>query len=194
MKFGYFACAQFMHQHKCSVNKISKNGDQFTVISLLEIFPGKIIILCFGSVGTKNITKHIFTTGKIFKVLMHPHGPVTAGRNFITLNIQKFVGRDIIRQHKSSMCLQHRRENDAMENDIVFANKMDQPRVFLAPVIGPSVCQLLCSTYVTDRRIKPYIQYFSTSSFRGGGAWNLYTPIAVPGHGAALQTIIQPTF
>jgi hypothetical protein len=40
-----------MHQHKGAVYKIAEDGSQLTVIPVLEIFPGKIIILCFRRIG-----------------------------------------------------------------------------------------------------------------------------------------------
>ena len=76
-----------MHQHKCPVYKISEDGYQFTVIPVLEILPCKIIVFCFRHIGSKNISQHIFTTGKIFQIFIHPNGPVTAGGNFFSFNI-----------------------------------------------------------------------------------------------------------
>ena len=119
---------------------------------------------------------------------MHPHGPVAAGGNFIAFDIEEFVGRHIIGQHESAMRLEHGREDDAVENDIVFANEVHQLGICLAPVIGPLVGKFLGGRDITDRRIEPHIQYFS---FRTGQG-HVDAPVAVAGHGAGLQAAVEP--
>ena len=69
------------------------------------------------------------------------------------------------------MQLQHYRKNDAMENNIILAYKMNQFGFFIVPVRFPvfSVIQAHCfgGTDITDWRIKPYIQHFSFCSGNG---------------------------
>ena len=76
-----------MHKHKRTIDKIAEDRYQFTVVSFLEILPGKIIVFCFRGICAKYIAQHIFATGKILYIFIYPYGPVTAGRYFIAFNI-----------------------------------------------------------------------------------------------------------
>ncbi len=190
MELWYLTSTEFMHQYPCAVYIITKYGNEFTIVAVLEIFPGKIIVFCFGHIGTKNITQYIFATGKVFYIFMRPNGPVPGSGNFITFNIQEFVSRNIVGQDKIAVRFQHSREYDTMENDIVFTNEMDQLCIILAPVVSPLWRKLFRSADITDRCIKPNIKYLSFCVWQG----NFDTPVTVSGHRPALQSIIQPAF
>ena len=58
----------------------------------------------------------------------------------------------------------------------------------LAPVIGPLIGEFFGGRDVTNRRIKPYIQHFAF----GAGQRNFNSPVAVTGHGTALQPAVEP--
>ena len=152
-----------MHQHPGAVYKIPEDVDQFTVIPVLEILPGKIIIFCLRCIGAQYIAQYVFAAGKIHEVFMHPYSPVTAGRNFFTFNIQELIGRHIVGQYKTAVGFQHRRENDAVKYNIILADKMHQLGIFLTPVISPFIGKFFCCTDITDWRIKPNIQHFTLS-------------------------------
>src|SRR5450432_706960 len=96
MPNGYLSFAQLVHKNECAVYKISENGNKFGVVSVLEIFPGKIIILCFRCIGAEYIPEHIFTAWKIFQIFMYPHGPVSARGYFLSFDIQKFISGHIV--------------------------------------------------------------------------------------------------
>ena len=88
------------------------------------------------------------------------------------------------------MRLKHGRENNTVKDNIILSYKMYQLCIFPAPVIRPFICQLLCSADIAYGCIKPYIQHF-TFCIRQR---HFHTPVAVAGHGAALQPVIQPAF
>ena len=136
-----------MHQHKGAVYKISKDVYQFTVVPVLEIFPGKIIVFCFRRIGAKYITQYIFTTGKIFYVFIHPYSPVAAEVETLSPSIFKnSLAGTLSGNTKSTMRFQHCRKNDAMKNNIIFSNKMNQFCIFFAPVICPFISKFFCGS------------------------------------------------
>ena len=150
------------------------------LIKLPKIFTSSLLFLSWNSFQVKSLSlvsgalaqstyrKASCCSGKILQVVIHPNRPVAAGRYFIAFNIQKFVGRHIVRQYKIAMCFQHGRENNAMENNIVFTNKMHQFGIILTPVICPVFGQFFGGRDITDGRIKPNIQYFSFCTFGQG--------------------------
>ncbi len=91
----------FMGQHNGPVYKIPQDGHQFVVVAVLEVLPGKIVVLVFRSIGTEHITHHILFAREIFQVFMQPDGPVPGGGDLVVLQVQKFVGRNIFGQDVS---------------------------------------------------------------------------------------------
>jgi hypothetical protein len=88
------------------------------------------------------------------------------------------------------MQLQHDGEDDAMENDIVFPDKMYQLGCCIFPVRSPVLIiingPLFSSADIPDRGIKPNIKDFSLNrglgspSFGGvWGGWNFYPPFQI---------------
>ena len=51
VQFRHFTAAEFVHQHPAAVHEVSEDAYQFAVVAVLEIFPGKIIVLGFGRIG-----------------------------------------------------------------------------------------------------------------------------------------------
>ncbi len=121
-----------MHQHKCSVHKISEDGYQFTVVPVLEIFPGKIIVFCFRCIGTKYIAQvHLHSREN----LLHIHLPIPPSCGWwklYHLQYLKIHWQEHYPAIQNPMCFQHRRKNDAMKNNIVFADKMNQFGIFFS--------------------------------------------------------------
>lgn len=89
------------------------------------------------------------------------------------------------------MRFEHGGEDNAMEDDVVFTNEVYQARVGVFPPHFPRIgVQFNGIGYVSDGRIKPYVQYLSFGSFHGYGD----TPIQVAAYGTRLQTVVQPGF
>ena len=66
----------------------------------------------------------VLLTGQFFQIFVQPDGPVARGKDFIIFEIEKLVGRYILGQDERAFGLEHSREDDVMEDDVVFANKM----------------------------------------------------------------------
>ena len=92
------------------------------------------------------------------------------------------------------MCLQHSREDDAVEDDVVFADEMDQSGLWVFPPLlprakfGMGVTELFGVRNVADGSIKPHIEHLAFSTFDGHGN----TPVEVACHSTRTQSAIEP--
>ena len=144
--FGNDSTIVFVRQNHCSVHKITENSQQFVVIFCLEICPGEIRIFGFRCDGCQCITQNILFSREIFNVFVCPNCPIAGSGNFVAFEIQKLVGRNIRGYNITAMGFQHARENDAVENDVVFADEMHQFGTFVLPP-GFPVCIMFFSPF-----------------------------------------------
>ena len=93
------------------------------------------------------------------------------------------------------MSLQHRREDQAVEHDVILTDEVDESCVgilppFLprAPLLWLSVAELLCVTDIADRCIEPNIEHLTLSTLHRHGD----TPVEVTRHGTRLQIHVEP--
>jgi hypothetical protein len=90
------------------------------------------------------------------------------------------------------MLLEQNRENQAVENDVVLADEMNQFRfIRLPPILPPRA--LGCGPLhgrrdVPDGRVKPNVKDFSIRPFHR----HRHSPIEVPRHRTALQSAVNP--
>ncbi len=128
----------FVGQHHGPVHEISEYGHKLAVVARLEIFPREVIVLGFRRIGGQHITENVLFSRELLQIFMRPHGPVARGRDFVTLQIQELVGRNILRKYITvTIRLEHGREDDAMEDDVVLADKMHQLRIPALPPLLP---------------------------------------------------------
>ena len=74
---------------------------------------------------------------RFLEVLMDPYRPVSGRGDLLTFQIEKLVGRDIVRQNVVTLGLQDGRKDEAVENDVVLTDEVDQGRFFILPVGFP---------------------------------------------------------
>ena len=72
----HFPTVVFVGQYECAVYKVSVDGYQLVVVSGLEIFPRKVIVLRLRSVGREHITQDVLLVRKIDEIFVQPYGPV----------------------------------------------------------------------------------------------------------------------
>src|SRR5690606_29476232 len=131
------------------------------------------------------VAQYILLLWEVLDIFMYPYSPVAGSGNFIALNVQKLIGRNIFRNHVATMRLEHSWEYDAVEYDIILTYEVYQLSIFLLPVVAPHRCQLFGSADVANRRIEPHIQHLTFGTRQRHG----YTPVAIAGHGAGVQAI-----
>ena len=126
---------------------------------------------------------------------MEPYGPVAGSGNLVVLQIQELIGWHIVGHDIAAVCFHHHWEDEAVENNIVFTDKMYQTGFVVLPPFLPgsptlriALAELLRVGNITDRRIKPNIEHLAFSSFYRNGN----TPIKITRHGTWLQVHIQP--
>ena len=121
----HFPTIVFVSQDECAVYEVSVDGNQLVVVSGLEILPRKVVVLRLRSVGREHITQYVLFVREVGEIFVQPNGPIARGRNLAILEIQKFVGRNIVGQDVFAVRFQHRGEDDAMEDDVILADKVD---------------------------------------------------------------------
>jgi len=187
----HLAVEVFMGKHHGPVHKVAENGYQFVVVTGLEIFPGKIVVLGFRGVGGEHIAQYVLLAGKIHQIFVQPDGPVPGGGNLVAFEVEEFIGRHVVWQDVGSFSLEHGRKDDAMEDDVVLADEVHQAGILVFPPGLPAVGQQFsCIGDVTDGCIKPHVQHLAFSAFNRYG----YAPVKVTTHGAWLKAHVQPTF
>ena len=180
-----------MGQDYHTVDKVAEYGHKLTVVAGLEISPGEVIVLGLRSICREHIAQHILLAGKIAEIFVEPHGPVARGRDLITLEVEKLVGRHIVGQlivvavgHK------HGRKDDAVEHDIVLAYEIDYAGIGVFPPFLPAVgINLLGVGYIAYRGVEPHIKHLTFGFFQRHG----HTPVEIAGHSARLPEI-EPRF
>ena len=178
-----------------TVYEVTINGNQLRVIALLEILPGKVVVLGLWSVGCQYIAQDILLAWQIYEILVQPYCPVARGRNLIILKIQELIGWYVIRQDIVAVSLQHGREDDAVEHDVVLTDEVNETCLWILPPLLPCtpflwlcIAKLLGVGDVADWSIKPNIENLAFCSLYR----NRNTPIQVAGHRTRLQIHIQP--
>ena len=86
------------------------------------------------------------------------------------------------------MRLEHGREDDAVEDDVVLADEVHHFGLFVLPVFLPVGRQVLGRRDVADRRVEPDVEHLAFGPFdRYGNA-----PVQVTAHRTRLQTAVEP--
>ena len=125
-------------QHDCTVDKIAEYGDQLAVVAGLEVLPAEIVVLGFRRIGGQDVPHHVCLAREIFKIFMSPDSPVAGSGDLVALEIEELVGRDVVRQDIAvAVGFEHRREDYAVEDDVVLADEMHKTGVLTLPPFLP---------------------------------------------------------
>ena len=68
---------------------------------------------------------------------MEPDGPVARRGDLVVLQIEKLVGGHVVGQDIASVGLEHGGEDEAVEDDIVLADEVDEARLRVLPPFLP---------------------------------------------------------
>ena len=126
---------------------------------------------------------------EVLEILIEPHSPVAACRDFVALKVQELVGWHVLRQLVATLGHEHGWENEAVEHDVVLANEVDDAGVgglpVFLPVVGP---ELLGVADVANGGIKPHIQHLALGALDGHGD----APVEVAGDSTWLKASVEP--
>src|SRR5690625_4543781 len=118
-----------------SEDKVTQSVCQVTIYPILKILPCEIGVFCFRKCTAKYKSEQI--RFKIFQIFVQPDGPSPGGGELAPFQIQKFVCRHIFRQDKVPMLVKHSGKHDAMKDNVIFPDKMDQTGILILPVFFP---------------------------------------------------------
>ena len=178
-------------QHDSAVHEIAEYGDELGIVAGLELFPGEVVVLCLGSVSREHIAQHILLAREVLHILVSPDRPAAGSGNLVAFQIQELVRRHVLRKDESvAVGLEHRREHNAMEHDIVLSYEVHQLGIGALPPLLPIVRQELDGIGdIADGSVEPHIEDLALGAFHGHGD----APVEVAGHGARLQASVKPT-
>ena len=93
------------------------------------------------------------------------------------------------------MRLEHSREDDAMEHDIVLADEVNETSLWVlppllpcAPLLRMSIAEFLGVRDISDRSIEPYVEHFALGTLYR----HRNTPIEVASHCTWLKIHVEP--
>ena len=136
---GYLSVKVLPRQHHRAIDEVAEDGYQLAVVAGLEVLPREVVVLGLRSVGSQHIAQDVLLAGEVLEVLVEPDGPVLRGRDLVSLEIEKLIGGHIVGEDKGALSLEHGGEDDAVEDDIVFPDEVDQPRRGVLPPGLPAV-------------------------------------------------------
>ena len=119
---------------------------------------------------------------------MQPDSPVARRGDLVAFEIEELVGRHVLGQDVLAVRFEHRREDDAVEDDIVLADEVHHLGSGVLPITLPVWRQLLRGGYIADRRVEPHVEHLALGPLdRNGDA-----PVQITAHGTRLQSQIEP--
>ena len=185
----HLAFEVLVSEHDGAVHEVSEDGHQFAVVAGLEFLPGEVVVLGFGGVGGEHVTHHVGLAREVLQILVSPHRPVAGGGDLVALEVQELVGRNVVGKYVSAVCLEHRREHNAVEHDVVFTDEVHQAGVVGLPPFLPAVGEeLLGVGDVADGSVEPHVEHLAF----GSGHRNRHAPVEVAAHGTGLQAAHEP--
>ena len=177
-----------------TVYEVAQDSDQLAVVAVLEIPPGEVVVLGFGSGSDERIAQDVLFARKIDQILVQPYGPVARGGQLVALQVEELVGRDVVREDVFAVRPEHGREDDAVEDDVVLADEVHQFGIGRFPVRFPvlpfTLGPFLGRGNVADRGVEPDVQHLAFGAFHRHGD----TPVQVAGYRPGAQAVVEPGF
>ena len=177
-----------LRQHQRTIDKVAENSHQLVVIASLEVLPREVVILRFGRIGAQHVAQNVLLAGELIEVLVQPYGPITRGRNLVAFEVQELVCGHIFGQDITAVSLQHRRENDTVEDDVILTDEMYHLGILALPIFLPIGRKVLSCRDIANRCVEPNVQHLTLGALDRNGN----TPIQIAAHGTRLQTTVQP--
>ena len=88
---------------------------------------------------------------------------------FFAFEVQELVGRDVIRKDVTAVGLEHGREDDAMEDDVVLSDEVYHLGLLVFPIFFPLRRELLGRRDIAYRCVEPYVENLSLGPSTGTG-------------------------
>ena len=179
-------------QHQHAVHKVAQDVGQLVVDLVAEVAPRELAVLQFRHDGRQDVAHGVASLGEVFEVLCHPNRPVPRRADLVALEVHELVGRHVGREVVAPVLLEQDGEDDAVEDDVVLADEVDEVGLGVLPPVAPILPVLFAPLHggrdVADGGVKPNVQDLPLRAFHRHG----HAPIQVPGHGAAFEAAVDP--
>ena len=178
------------HQH--AVHEVAQDVGQLVVDLVPKVAPSEFAVFLFRHDGREDVTHGVAAFGEVLEIVCHPDRPVPRRADFVALEVHELVGRHVGWEVVAPVFLEQDGEDDAVENDVVLANEMEEVRRRVLPPVAPVLAILLAPFHgggdVPNGGIQPNVQDLAICPFHG----HRHPPIEVTGHGAAFQSTVDP--
>ena len=179
-------------QHQHAVHEVAQDVGQLVVDLVAEVAPRELAVLLFWHDGRQDVAHRVAAFREILEVLRHPHRPVPRGADLVTLEVHELVGRHVGREVVAPVLLEQDGEDDAVEDDVVLADEVDEVGLGVLPPVAPVLAALFAPLHgggdVANGGVKPNVQDLSLRAIDRHG----HAPIEIPRHGAAFEPAVDP--
>ena len=186
---GHAALVELVGEDEGAVDEVAEDGDEFGVVLELEVLPGEVVVLGFGGVGAEGVAEDVLLAGELLQVLVEPYGPVAGGGDFVALEVEEFVGGHVGGQDVGAVGMEHGGEDDAVEDDVVLADEVDEFAVGALPPFLPVVAEEFAGEGdVADGCVEPDVEHLAVGAFDR----HADTPVEVARNGSGLEAGVNP--
>ena len=133
----HYAVEIFLCELQRAVHEVAVNSHQFVVVAVLEVLPCEVVVLGLRSVGREDIAQHVLFARQLLQIFVKPYCPVARCAYLVVLKVEEFVCRHVVGQDVVAVSLQHYREHDAVEHDVVLADEVHQTSLRVLPPFLP---------------------------------------------------------
>jgi len=196
-------------KRECAVDEVAQHVGQLAIDAVLEAPPREVRVFRLRQRRRQRVAQEVgrvLAVGEVVEELVQPHRPAATGRELAALDVEKLVGRHVLRQDVLAVRLEHGRKHDAVKDDVVLPDEVDEARVlaFLAlfPVVFPALGAVLRvgpffrGADVADGRVEPDVEHLALGirhSVRFGYVGrDGDAPGQVPRNGALAQALVEP--
>ncbi len=189
---GHGAVVVLAGQHEHAVHEVAQDVGQLVVDLVAEVAPREFAVLLFGHDGRQDVAHRVAAFGEVREVLRHPNRPVPRRADFVAFEVHELVGRHVGREVVAPVFLEQDGEDDAVEDDVVLADEVDEVGLGVLPPVAPILAVLFTPLHggrdVADGGVKPNVQDLPLRAFHRHG----HAPVEVPRHGAAFEAAVDP--
>ena len=142
--------------------------------------------------GRQDVAHRVAALGEVLEVFGHPHRPVARRADLVALEVHELVGRHVGREVVAPVLFEQDGEDDAVKDDVVLADEVDEVGLRVLPPVPPILVVLFAPLHggrdVPNGGVKPNVQDLPVRAIHRHGD----PPVEVPRHGPAFEAAIDP--
>ena len=185
-----------------AVDEVAEDVGEFGVDVGLEIVPREVSVLRLRQRLGEGVAEQVGR--EVVEGFVEPHGPAATRRELAAFEVEELVGGHVGGKDEAGALLprclvvrhQQRGEDERVEDDVVFSDKVEQIAALVLPVATPQLRVALPrgpffrGRDVADRRVEPDVEHLALGVFDG----HRHAPREVARHRAVGEAVGEPAF